>query len=243
MMLQRASAARAVALTRANGLPALAVRPAGAARPISRLVARASEAADASAAAQEALDKAAAVAKDAASAGLEKAKATASSVKSAINQASLNVDISKLLTFNFIGQVALTGMAWATVFLTSHITMAKGASINPTTLVLLVGVALAGYSAYLSFTYLTKSKKEGLGALDGWAQLNAFYEHATFNFLGAAATIVALMANLGTLMVSKNGNLALEALCQAASNTLLAHTVSLAFLFVMTRKITQAYQK
>jgi hypothetical protein len=56
----------------------------------------------------------------------------------------------------------------------------QGTSVNPVALILLVGVALAGYSAYLSFTYLTKAKKEGLGALDGWAQLNAFYEHATW---------------------------------------------------------------
>lgn len=51
--------------------------------------------------------------------------------------------------------------------------------MNPTSIILLVGVALAGYSAFLSFTYLTKSKKEGLGALDGWDMLNKFYEHMT----------------------------------------------------------------
>ena len=65
----------------------------------------------------------------------------------------------------------------------------------------------------------------------------------TFNFIGAAATLTSLFANLGTLMVKKTGSLTLEALAQAASNTLLAHLVSLAFLMVVTRKITQAYQK
>jgi hypothetical protein len=55
--------------------------------------------------------------------------------------------------------------------------------------------------------------------------------------------MAALMANVGTLMLKKTGSLALEALAQAASNTLLAHIVSLAFLMVMTKKITQAYQK
>jgi hypothetical protein len=55
--------------------------------------------------------------------------------------------------------------------------------------------------------------------------------------------MAALMANVGTLMLKKSGSLALEALTQAASNTLLAHLVSLAFLMVMIKKITQAYQK
>jgi hypothetical protein len=127
--------------------------------------------------------------------------------------------------------------------LTSHIGVARGAALNPTAVVLLVGVALSGYSTFLSFGYLAKSKKEGLGALDGFAQLNAFFEHATWNFIGAAATLVALFSQIGTLMVKKTGSLTIEALAQAASNTLLAHLVSLAFLFVMTRKITQAYQK
>lgn len=44
-------------------------------------------------------------------------------------------------------------------------------------------------------------------------------------------------------MLKKEGSLTIEALAQAASNTLLAHIVSLAFLVVLTRKITQAYQK
>jgi hypothetical protein len=65
----------------------------------------------------------------------------------------------------------------------------------------------------------------------------------SFNFLGAFATLIALFAQVGSLMVSKSGSLSTEALCQAASNTLLAHIVSLAFLMVVTRKITQAYQK
>lgn len=65
----------------------------------------------------------------------------------------------------------------------------------------------------------------------------------SWNFIGAAATLTSLFANLGTLMVKKTGSLTIEALAQAASNTLLAHLVSLAFLMVVTRKITQAYQK
>jgi hypothetical protein len=56
---------------------------------------------------------------------------------------------------------------------------AKGAGLNPVTVILMIGVALAGYSTYLSFEYLSKSKKEGFGALDGWDMLNKFYEHAT----------------------------------------------------------------
>ncbi len=33
----------------------------------------------------------------------------------------------------------------------------QGASLNPTTGILLVGVALAGYSAYQAYTYFTKA--------------------------------------------------------------------------------------
>jgi len=51
--------------------------------------------------------------------------------------------------------------------------------VNPSVLILMIGVVLSGYSTYLSFGYLSKAKKEGLGALDGWAMLNQFYEHMT----------------------------------------------------------------
>jgi hypothetical protein len=65
----------------------------------------------------------------------------------------------------------------------------------------------------------------------------------SFNFIGAAAALLALFANLGTLMVSAKSSFSIEVLTQAASNTLAAHLVSLAFLTVLIRKITQAYQK
>lgn len=55
----------------------------------------------------------------------------------------------------------------------------QGAGVNPTVLILMVGVLLSGYSTFLSFGYLSKSKKEGMGALDGWTMLNSFYEHMT----------------------------------------------------------------
>jgi hypothetical protein len=81
--------------------------------------------------------------------------------------------------YNFLVQLGLTAVSWAVVFLTSHVGIAKGAGLNPVTVILMIGVALAGYSTYLSFEYLSKSKKEGLGSLDGWDMLNKFYEHAT----------------------------------------------------------------
>jgi hypothetical protein len=63
----------------------------------------------------------------------------------------------------------------------------------------------------------------------------------SFNFAGAAAALLALFANLGILMIRDKASFALESMAQAASNTLLAHIVSLAFLTVATRKITAAF--
>ncbi|KAI8466849.1 MAG: hypothetical protein J3K34DRAFT_432213 [Monoraphidium minutum] len=220
--------------------------------------ATADEAADAAAAAAEKAKAAAAAgydrakelssagldkAKELSATGIDKAKEAATKLKGSINQATLDVDISSLLRYNFLAQVGLTAVSWFVVFTTSHAKLAQGGSVNPVALVLLVGVALAGYSAYLSFSYLRKSKAEGLGALDGWDQLNAFYEHANYNFLGAAAAIVALMASVGTLMMKSQSSFTLEALAQASGNVVLAHLVSLAFLSIMTRKIVQAYEK
>ena len=82
----------------------------------------------------------------------------------------------------------------------------------------MVGVLLSGYSAYLSYTYLKKVKSEGLDVLQGWQQMKLFYEHLTVNFAGVAATILALQAEVGTLMMggmSKSGSgLAVLALAQ-----------------------------
>jgi hypothetical protein len=94
----------------------------------------------------------------------------------------------------------------------------QGASIHPTTALLMVGVLLSGYSAYLSYTYLTKVKGEGLDILQGWTQLKAFNEHLLINFAGAAATVLALQAEVGTMMVGgmtkSAGSLGIAALAQ-----------------------------
>jgi hypothetical protein len=82
----------------------------------------------------------------------------------------------------------------------------------------MVGVLLSGYSAYLSYTYLVKVKGEGLDILQGWTQLKAFNEHLLINFAGAAATVLALQAEVGTMMVGgmtkSAGSLGLAALAQ-----------------------------
>lgn len=82
----------------------------------------------------------------------------------------------------------------------------------------MVGVLLSGYSAYLSYTYLNRIKSEGLDVLQGWQQMKLFYEHLVVNFAGAAATILALQAEVGTLMmggISKQASgLTVQALAQ-----------------------------
>uniref|UniRef100_A0A383VGL2 Uncharacterized protein n=1 Tax=Tetradesmus obliquus TaxID=3088 RepID=A0A383VGL2_TETOB len=202
---------------------------------------------------QKAANQAASAAKDAASAAKDAASAAASAAADAVknlkvpDMAMLDIDIKKTLTWNFLAQLALTGVSWAIAFTTSHAAMAKGASIHPTTALLMVGVLLSGYSAYLSYTYLVKVKGEGLDILQGWTQLKAFNEHLLINFAGAAATTLALQAEVGTMMVGgmtkAAGSLGLAALAQASTNTLLAHLVSIVFLTFMIRKITAAYQR
>lgn len=82
----------------------------------------------------------------------------------------------------------------------------------------MVGVLLSGYSAYLSYTYLSKVNSEGLDILQGWHQMKLFYDHLVVNFAGAAATILALQAEVGTLMlggINKQASpLAVQALAQ-----------------------------
>jgi hypothetical protein len=68
----------------------------------------------------------------------------------------------------------------------------QGAGVHPTTALLMIGVLLSGYSAYLSYTYLLKVKSDGLNVLQGWNQLKDFNDHLVVNFAGAAATLLAL---------------------------------------------------
>eukprot|EP00882_Tetradesmus_deserticola_P003701 GHRQ01003915.1.p1 GENE.GHRQ01003915.1~~GHRQ01003915.1.p1 ORF type:complete len:181 (+),score=73.56 GHRQ01003915.1:902-1444(+) len=163
------------------------------------------------------------------------------------DMAKLDIDIKKTLSWNFLAQLALTGMSWAIAFTTSHAAMAQGAKVHPTTALLMVGVLLSGYSTYLSYTYLIKVRGQGLDILQGWTQLKAFNEHLLVNFVGAAATVLALQAEVGIMMVGgmtkSAGGLGLAALAQASTNTLLAHLVSVVFLTFMIRKITAAYQR
>lgn len=80
----------------------------------------------------------------------------------------------------------------AALFAAAWLLLAQGAGVHPTTALLMIGVLLSGYSAYLSYTYVVKLKDGGLDMLQGWAQMKAFYDHLTINFAGAAATILAL---------------------------------------------------
>lgn len=185
----------------------------------------------------------------AADAATAAANAAADAVKNlkVPDMAVLDVDIKKTVTYNFFAQLVLTGVSWGIAFFTSHATLAKGTGVHFTTALLMVGVLLSGYSAYLSYTYLTKVRSGGLDVLQGWQQMKLFYDHLVVNFAGAAATILALQAEVGTLMMggmTKQGSgLAIQALAQASTNTLLAHLVSIVFLTFMIRKITAAYQR
>jgi len=83
---------------------------------------------------------------------------------------SVKVELASLVNYNLAAQVALTAVSWATVFATSHAAlMGKGAvkavAGSPATAVLLLGVLISAYSAYTSFTYVQKVKKEGLNVL------------------------------------------------------------------------------
>lgn len=68
----------------------------------------------------------------------------------------------------------------------------QAAGITLTSGILLLSVAIAGYSAYLSFGYLQRIKTEGLGAVEGWSALQDFYEHTKISFAGAILAVVAL---------------------------------------------------
>jgi hypothetical protein len=179
----------------------------------------------------------------------QKAQQAADAVKNlkVPDMAKLDVDIRQTVTWNFLVQLALTAVSWAIAFFTSHTTMAKGAGVHPTTALLMIGVLLSGYSCYLSYTYLLKVKSSGLNVLQGWNQLKDFNDHLVVNFAGAAATLLALQAEVGLLMAAgmtkKAGGLAVEALAQASANTLTAHIVSIVFLTLMIRKVTAAYQR
>lgn len=162
----------------------------------------------------------------------------------------VNVDLNQLVTYNFIVQLALTGAAWATVFATSHVALlgkgaAKAIAGSPPTAILLIAVLISAYSAYQSYTYLLKVKKDGLNVLSGGGMVDQFFEHATVNFVGIACALVALFSEIGGLVVGSvvkgaaggDGRLAAEALAQASATVTLSLVVSLAFLFLFLRKI------
>jgi len=100
-------------------------------------------------------------------------------------------------------------------------------------------------------------RKEGLGVLGGFGMVNQFFEHAALNFVGAGCALVALFAEVGSLVVGSvassavgraagaagGGDLAVEAMAQASAVVVLSHLVSLAFLVVMIRKVTDQTAK
>lgn len=99
--------------------------------------------------------------------------------------------------------------------------------------------------------------------LGGLGMANQFFEHATLNFVGAGCALVALFAEIGSLVMGSvasstaaavgkgaagaagagGGNLAVEAMAQASAVVVLSHLVSLAFLVVMIRKVSQQTAK
>jgi hypothetical protein len=80
---------------------------------------------------QRAATQAATAAKDAANAAKGAASAAANAAADAVknlkvpDMAKLDIDIKKTLTWNFLAQLALTGVSWAIAFTTSHAAMAK----------------------------------------------------------------------------------------------------------------------
>lgn len=103
--------------------------------------------------------------------------------------------------------------------------------------------------------------------MDGFAQLRNYFDHAQVNFLGAAATVVALQvrkatlhppsvhrvfqqAEVGTMFASAittgavtvANSTSVAAMAQAATNTLAAHLVSIVFLFFLIKKTSGAYE-
>jgi hypothetical protein len=173
----------------------------------------------------------------------------------------VNVDLSQLVRYNFIIQLVLTGVSWATVFATSHVAlMGKGAvkaiAGSPATAILLLGVLIAGYSTYQSYTYVLKVKKEGLNVLSGGDMVDQFFDHATLNFVGCGCALVALFAEVGSLVMGSvassaaavvkkgaaesGGRLAIEALAQASATTILVHVTSVAMLLLLIKKVTDS---
>lgn len=114
----------------------------------------------------------------------------------------------------------------------------------------LQGVALSAVSTFWSFTYLRRITMSGEDAMDGFAQLSNYFDHAQVNFLGAAATVIALQAEVGTMFASAISSGAVTvansssvaAMAQAATNTLAAHLVSIVFLFFLIKKTSGAYE-
>lgn len=129
----------------------------------------------------------------AASAALGDASVAFSSALTKARDAKL--ETRNLVKWNFGVQAFLAAVSWAVVFTTTHADLMRGGVKGfpqlPTVL-LLVGVVLSGVSAFWSFTYLRKVESSGESVLDGFAQLKNYFDHAQVNFLGAAATIIAL---------------------------------------------------
>ncbi len=107
----------------------------------------------------------------------------------------VKLETANLVKWNFGVQAFLSAVSWAVVFTTTHADLMRGgATAFPPlpTVLLLVGVVLSGVSAFWSFTYLRKVESSGESVLDGFAQLKNYFDHAQVNFLGAAATVIAL---------------------------------------------------
>lgn len=162
----------------------------------------------------------------------------------------IKLETKNLVQWNFIVQLFLTAVSWAVVFTTTHAGLAKGAkAFTLPVALLMVGVLTSGLSTYQSFLYFTKVKEQGEGSMDGFKQMKAYFDHLQINFIGAGATIVALQAEVGTMFASamtgtasNAGDAAVAAMAQAATNTLLAHLVSIVFLVLLLKKITKVYE-
>lgn len=162
------------------------------------------------------------------------------------------LDLSNLVKYNFFGQLFLTGVSWAVMFVTTHASLAWRSDINPATFILLIGVLLSGYSTWLAYGYMKKVNDKGVDAL-GFGLMNQFFDHILMNFAGAAAAIVALQAAVGTALLKgvqvsvfkavETNLVPLQSLTQAAANTLLAHLVSILFLTLCLKKMSKGFKQ
>jgi len=199
-------------------------------------------------------------AKEKAGEAAEKLGKTAEELKTAVGEKmpksreelKIDLGLGQIVQVNFAVQVALTVVSWGVLFATLHHNVGKGIGvITFPTVANVLGVVFGAFSAFTSYSYISKVKQGGDSALDGYEMQQRFFDHMKVNFYGAVSAIIGLQAEVGTMFstalfggaVQAAATTSEAALAQAAANTILAHLVSIIFLSYMTQKISVAYKK